>query len=196
MTAQGRRIILASASPKRRELLAQAGYKFCTVAAAIDESGFCDEAVGPRERAERLALAKARKVAEKFPESLVIGADTVVDFDGQVVGKPADAQEAELIIRRLFSAAHKVVTAVALVRRCDGVEVVESDSTIVCPRKLSEQQIAEHIASGVWRNKAGAYGIKEDDPFVEKIEGSLTNVMGLPVELLEKMLARMDAAGP
>jgi len=190
-----RPIILASTSPRRRQLLAEAGYKFTTIPPDIDESAFLTDAIVPAgltdEYAERLALAKAKNVAEKHPDCLVIGADTIVDFDGQIIGKPADAKEAEQITKKLFSRPHKVITAVAIVIMCDGVEVVESDCTTVYPKRLTDEQIAEHIKSGSWRDKAGAYAIKETgDEFVEKIEGSLTNVMGLPMELLQHLLKR------
>jgi septum formation protein len=183
-------IILASSSPRRKQLLTEAGYKFTTVNPDIDESDFDAEGVNPCEYAKRLALAKARSVAEKFPDSLVIGADTVADFGGEIIGKPADVKEAEEITRRLFSRPHKVITTVAIVRISDGTEIVESDSTTVYPKKLTESQIAEHIKGGSWRGKAGAYAIQEEDEFVERIEGSLTNVMGLPMELLQRLLER------
>jgi len=181
-------IILASRSPRRKELLAEAGYEFTTVWPDIDESAFDAEGISPCKYAERLALAKAKSVAEKYPDSLVLGADTVADFDGRIVGKPADAMEAEEITRMLFSRPHKVITAVAIVQESSGIEIVESDSTTVYPKKLTESQIAEHIKGGSWRGKAGAYAISEQDEFVEKIEGSLTNVMGLPMELVQRLL--------
>jgi septum formation protein len=185
-------IILASASPRRKQLLAEAGYKFRVVLPEIDESAFPADGISPREYAERLALAKARSVAEKLPDCLVIGADTVVDFGGQIIGKAAEAEEAERITRKLFGAPHKVITAVAIVRLNDGVEIVESDSTTVYPRRMSDEQIAEHIKSGSWRDKAGAYAIQEGgDEFIERIEGSLTNVCGLPMELLGRLLGRI-----
>jgi septum formation protein len=185
-------IILASTSPRRKELLAEAGYEFMVVAPDIDEGVFGAEYIEPCAYAKRLALEKARSVAGDFPDRLVIAADTVVDFDGGIIGKPADAKEAEEITRKLFSKPHKVVTAVALVRLEDGVELVESDITTVYPKKMSEEQMAEHIRSGSWRNKAGAYAIQEEgDKFIEKIDGSLTNVMGLPMELLGRMLRRV-----
>jgi len=182
-------IILASASPRRRELLAEAGYQFEVVRPNVDESAFAPEGVRADEYARRLALAKANNVAERFGESLVIGADTVVDFGGEIIGKPTDAREAEEITRRLFSAPHKVITGVAIVRRSDGTELSESEATTVYPKRLTAEQIAEHIKSGTWRDKAGAYAIKEKgDEFIERIQGSLTNVMGLPIELLGRML--------
>ena len=186
-------IILASASPRRRELLAEAGYKFTAVTPDIDESSFSTAGVTADKYAKKLALAKAKNVAEKYPDSLVIGADTVVDFGGEIIGKPADAREAEQITRKLFSSPHKVITAVALVRLSDGIELCESDITTVDPKSPTDKQIAEHIKSGSWQDKAGAYAIKETgDEFVEKIEGSLTNVMGLPMELLQRLLKRFS----
>jgi len=183
-------IILASASPRRKQLLAEAGYKFNSISPDIDESAFSAEHISPCEYAKRLALAKAKTVAEKFPDCFVIGADTVVDFKGEIIGKPADAKEAERITRKLFSTPHKVITAVAIARIVDGTEIVESDTTTVYPKKMTAEQIAEHIKSGSWRDKAGAYAIQEGgDEFIEKIEGSLTNVMGMPMELLKSILA-------
>ena len=181
-------IILASASPRRKQLLAEAGYKFTSISPNISESAFQAACYTACEYAKQLALAKARSVAEKYPDSLVIGADTVVDFNGQIIGKPADAKEAEQITQKLFSAPHKVITGIAIVRLSDTIEIVESDTTAVYPKKLTSEQIAAHIRSGSWRDKAGAYAIQETgDEFVEKIEGSLTNVMGLPMELLQQL---------
>jgi septum formation protein len=190
-------IILASASPRRKQLLAEAGYKFRVVPPEIDESAFpatarsavTSEGAGACECAKRLALAKARDVAGEFPDCLVIGADTVVDFQGETVGKAANEKEAEVITRKLFSGPHKVITGVAIVRMADGVEIVESETTTVYPKVLTDKQIAEHIKSGTWKGKAGAYAIQEGgDAFIERIEGSLTNVMGLPMELLGRMM--------
>jgi len=185
-------LILASASPRRRGLLTEAGYDFEVVVPNVDESAFAREGVRAEEYAKRLALAKARRVAERFGDSLVLGADTVADFDGEIIGKPADSKEAEEITLKLFSTPHRVVTGLAIVRLSDGTELVESDSTTVYPRKLTPEQIAEHIKGGRWRGKAGAYAIQENgDEFVERIEGSLTNVMGLPMELLRRMLSKV-----
>ncbi len=183
--------ILASASPRRKKLLAEAGYKFTVVQPDIDESAFPAKGIEAREYAERLALAKAKNVAEKYPDSLVIGADTVVDFQGQIIGKPANAKEAEQITKKLFSRPHKVITGIAIVRLRDGIELSESDTTTIYPKRLTSEQIAEHIKSETWRDKAGAYSIKENgDEFIERIRGSLTNVMGLPMELLERLLKK------
>lgn len=183
-------IILASASPRRRQLLSEAGYTFTVVKPEVDESAFPIVGIAAREYAETLALAKAKSVASKYPDCLIIGADTVADFAGEIIGKPLDADDAERITRKLFSAPHQVITGVAIVRLCDHTERVESVSTTVYPKPMTAGQITEHIQSGTWRDKAGAYAIQETgDEFVERIEGSLTNVMGLPMELLESLLA-------
>lgn len=183
--------ILASASPRRKQLLAEAGYRFTVVPPGIDESDFAAEGINACEYAERLALAKAKNVAEKYPDSLVIGADTVVDFMGEIIGKPADAKEAEQITKKLFSGPHKVITGIAIVKLSDGVELSESDTTTIHPKRLTSGQITKHIKSESWRDKAGAYAIKvSGDECIERIQGSLTNVMGLPMELLERLLIR------
>jgi septum formation protein len=173
--------------------LSQAGYKFEVVPSDVDEADFPLQGISPCKYAERLALAKAMDVAEDFRDKLVLGADTIVDFDGRIIGKPTDAEDAERITKMLFSMPHKVITAVAIVRLEDGVELIESDTTVVYPRKLSSQQIADHITSGTWQDKAGAYAIQENgDEFIEKINGSMTNVMGLPMELVQRMFAEIE----
>jgi len=183
------KIILASSSPRRRQLLSEAGYQFEVVPPGINESAFDSARLSARRFAEKLALAKANSVAERFADYVVIGADTVVDSNARIIGKASDAEDARRIITRLFSAPHKVITALAVIRKSDGVEMVESDVTVVYPRQLTTEQIDEHISSGLWVDKAGAYAIQENgDRFIERIDGSLTNVMGLPIELLGRML--------
>jgi septum formation protein len=181
--------ILASKSPRRRELLKKAGYKFEVAEPLINEKDFVAEQISPCEYAKRLALAKAMSVAQKFQDKFVVGADTIVDFQGRIVGKADDEAQAEKIIRLLFNAPHRVITGLAIICKRENVKIVDSDTTIVYPRPMTEEQLAEHISSGVWRDKAGAYAIQENsDRFVEKIEGSPTNVMGMPMELFERLL--------
>jgi septum formation protein len=180
-------LILASASSRRKQLLAEAGYKFEVVVSQIDESVFPTTGISSVEYAKQLALAKANDVAEKYPRSIIIGADTVVDFEGQIIGKARDAKHAEEITRMLFSKPHKVITGLALICKSRNLKIVEAETTVVYPRKLTDAQIAGHIESGVWQNKAGAYSIRDNDPFVDHIDGSLTNVMGMPMELFKKI---------
>ena len=181
--------ILASASPRRKKLLSEAGYNFEVIVSDVDESSFEDTNISPAEFAANLAFAKALDVAKKNPDRLVLGADTVVDFQGEIIGKADDAEHAEEITKKLFSKPHKVITAIALIRLCDNVEIIDYDTTVVYPRQMTAEHIAEHIAGNSWQGKAGAYAIQETgDRFVEKIEGSLTNVMGLPMEMVNALL--------
>ncbi|MGH2272552.1 Maf family protein [Anaerohalosphaeraceae bacterium U12dextr] len=195
MTQQPFQFILASASPRRRELLAKAGFVFHVEPSHVDEDSYDKTGVTSEDHCQLLALAKARQVAGRFPDMPVLGSDTVVDFDGQIIGKPADAADAERITRMLFSKPHKVITGLALVWKNRAIEIVQADTTIVYPRKLTEQQIQEHIAGGLWEGKAGAYGIQETgDEFVDRIEGSFTNVMGLPMERVSRLLDQYGIA--
>lgn len=188
--------ILASASPRRQHLLTQAGYHFDVIASGVDEDAFEAANAASVEHTKILALAKAREVAGRYPAATVLGADTVVDWCGEIIGKPVDAAHAEEITRKLFSKRHKVITGVALVCAEKDIEVVEADTTLVYPRRLTETQIAEHIRKGDWQGKAGAYGIQETgDEFVDHIDGSFTNVMGLPMERVRRMLEMVGIRG-
>lgn len=145
----------------------------------------------PAEYACKLAVGKAKDVAQRFPDRLVIGADTIADFEGEIIGKAEDENHAEEITRKLFSRPHKIITAIAMVKKNEDLEIVEYDTTIVYPKKMSEKEIAEHIKSGTWKDKAGAYAIQEGgDKFIEKLDGSESNVVGLSMELFGRMLNR------
>lgn len=189
---QTSQFILASASPRRRDLLRKAGYCFEIVPSGVDESLYNTDGIDSEEHTKILALAKAKDVAARFPNAVVIGSDTVVDLDGEIIGKPEHADHAEEIIRKLFSRPHGVITGLAAVCIEKNIEIVEADTTIVYPRQLTEAQITSHIINGQWEGKAGAYGIQETgDAFVERIEGSFTNVMGLPMERTQRLLKQL-----
>lgn len=180
--------ILASASQQRQKLLAEAGYRFSIQPSSVDEFAYSSDGIDSAEFARRLAVAKARDVAARYPDQFVVGADTIVDFDGEIIGKPNDADHARQITEMLFSGRHKVITGLSIVKLSSGIEMVESDTTDVFPNRLTSAQIDDHIAGGSWQGRAGAYGIAESgDEFVERIEGSFTNVCGMPMELFEKM---------
>ncbi len=184
--------VLASASPRRKELLTQAGYSFTIIPSDVDEKSFSAEGVLPGRYAELLALAKAEDVARRYQDEIIVGADTIVDFDGQVIGKPADPSDARRLTKMLFSCPHKVITGLAILKLSDNFKLVAHDITTVYPRKLTAGQIESHIKGGSWADKAGAYAIQQSgDEFVERIDGSLTNVMGLPMEMLERMLKKI-----
>lgn len=184
--------ILASGSPRRKELLERAGHNFKIVPSKIDESAFDTDRTPPIEYAKTLALAKAKDIAAEYPDMLVLGADTVVDCDGEIIGKPRDHIDAEAVVRKLFSRPHKVITGIAMVRLADETCISAAEVTTVYPKKMTESQIAEHIRSQTWQGKAGAYAIQETgDEFVEKIEGSMSNVVGLPMELFEQLIEKL-----
>ncbi len=189
MSSDEKKFILASKSPRRKLLLEQAGFSFLVIPSGVDESEIATADLDSIEHTKTMALAKAMDVARKYPTRFVFGADTVVDFEGEIIGKPKGPADAERITRMLFSRPHKVITAVALLNIDRAIEITEAVVTIVYPRKLTEAQIAKHIKGGLWQGKAGAYGIQETgDEFVERIEGSFTNVIGLPMELMEKLI--------
>ncbi|TFH55286.1 MAG: septum formation protein Maf [Gemmatimonadales bacterium] len=181
--------ILASQSPRRRELLERAGYySFDVIPSSVDESQFSSH-MAPVLYAQTLARAKAGEVADRYPERLVLGADTIVACDDEIIGKPDDTAHAERIVRRLFGQPHRVITGIALVCRVRKFEVVAADTTVVYPKAMTEADIAAHIRGRSWEGKAGAYAIQETgDRFVERLEGSFSNVVGLPLELLERLL--------
>ena len=188
-------VVLASASPRRAALLRQMGLDFEVRTAAIDES--VGEALSPRDHAVELACCKARQVAAEMASGaadLVIGADTVVAAGEQIIGKPADRDEAEHILRQLMGTTHRVITGVCVIDRKRGQEEAFAEETRVRMRPMSEAQLRAYLDSGGWRGKAGAYGIQEDaDPFVEVLEGSFSNVVGLPTERLAEVLRTMNA---
>lgn len=184
--------ILASASPRRKNLLNEAGYKFKIVPSDLDESSFSSQGLTPTEFTKLLALEKAKVIAKIYPDDIVLGADTIVELNGKIYGKPEDAAHAERIVRDLFSSPHKVITALALIRIADNTEIIAAETTTVYPKKMTEAQIADHIKTATWQDKAGAYAIQETgDKFVEKIDGSLTNVMGMPMELFDRLFRQL-----
>ena len=187
---QADKLILASKSPRRINLLREAGIDFEVIPSRIDESKFMQQDITPQDLARRLAWEKASAVARICPDRLVLGADTLIDCQGAVIGKPIDAIDAERIIRKLFSQNHYVITGMALVHCRKRLRIVTSDVTKIYPRLLSEADIRAHIQGGTWRGKAGAYAIQENgDKYIKRTEGSLSNVIGLPMEKLGQILA-------
>ena len=175
--------ILASASPRRAELLAEAGIAFDRCPADIDESMLLGES--PDEYVRRLAETKAR--AAWRPGTRSLGADTVVVLDGEVLGKPRDERDAKRMLQRLSGQCHSVLTGVAVF---DGTAAESTcEETRVWFRTLSDREIGDYVASGEPLDKAGAYGIQGGaGRFVEQIDGSYENVVGLPVEIAVAML--------
>ncbi|MFP4355157.1 MAG: Maf family protein [Phycisphaerae bacterium] len=198
MSDRGKKLILASSSPRRRELLSEAGYQFQTDEPRLEEPTAPLRRLSPRQAAEALAYFKARSIADGHDgEAMILGADTIVAGPGEmgVVGKPADVADARRILQGLSGSRHAVITGVALVD-AKGARRIASDVTWVTMKQLTEQELEEYIASGQWEGKAGAYGIQgRADRFVTRLEGSYSNVVGLPMELLGRLLGQPDRPG-
>jgi nucleoside triphosphate pyrophosphatase len=181
-------LILASASPRRSELLKAAGIPFTTEAVDADETLWSNESA--EAYVERIARLKASLGAARHPNALVLGADTTVVVDGEVLAKPADDADAWRMLRQLSGRAHEVLTGVALSSGGEVRSRVERTTVWFAP--MGEDDIAWYVASGEPRGKAGAYGIQGlASRFIPRIEGSYANVVGLPItavlELLEEM---------
>lgn len=190
----GLRLYLASASPRRLLLLRGLGLSPCVVAPRIDEQARAGEV--PREMVLRLARDKARSVAGKVARGghgVVLAADTTVVVDGRALGKPVDAEQATRMLRRLCGRGHDVLTGVYLLRTDDGRETGGVESTRVVFSAYDAATIADYVATGESLDKAGAYGIQgHGATLVEGIEGSWSNVVGLPIERLPGWLAPLD----
>jgi septum formation protein len=187
----GYRLILASASPRRKTLLAAAGFAFDVVPPPIPEPAEHLGRLSPSQQAEALAYFKARAVADEHADACVLAADTIVTVGDRVLGKPASAREAREMLETLSDTRQSVITGVALLCPEDR-RLIASDCTCVTMRKMTRQEIDDYIASNEWVGKAGAYAIQETaDRFVTKVEGSFTNVVGLPMELVKGMFAEL-----
>jgi septum formation protein len=188
VTIHSERVILASASPRRRELLTLIGIAHEVKPADIDESLLPGEK--PAAHAERLARTKAHTVAAREPGAVVIAADTIVVVDGDVLGKPADAPAARAMLARLSGRTHTVLTAVAVSRASQTESAVEAvDVTF---RTVSSHDIEAYIATGEPMDKAGAYGIQGfGATIVERVDGDYFSVMGLGLRRLVHLLARV-----
>ena len=174
------RLVLASASPRRRELLAALGLTFEVRAADVDESVAPGES--PFDAAERLGREKALRIALKEPDAAVVAADTIVVLDGRPLGKPSNRAEAARMLRTLAGRRHEVVTGLAVAR--GGRVVSGRDVTGVVLARMTEEEIAAYVASGEPDDKAGAYALQGlGGIFVERVEGSPSSVVGLPIRL-------------
>ena len=181
-------LVLASASPRRQELLRNAGIPFEVQPAYIPEDPLPGE--DARACAERLAREKALAIAEMRPTDVVLGADTVVVIDGQILGKPTDTADAKRMLRTLSGRQHEVITGICLV--ASGQWSVASETTRVTMSAISDAEIADYIASGEPMDKAGAYAIQGvASRWIPRIDGDYSNVVGLPVALVCRMLRQI-----
>lgn len=189
-------LILASNSPRRQQLLRNAGFEFEVRPSKLQEIRYPGET--PDNFARRAAREKALDVAASSPpDSLVLGADTVVVIDGEILGKPAGPEDASRMLRMLSGSTHRVVTGVCLIRARDRVEALEHETTLVTFRPLGEREILDYVQSGEPFGKAGAYGIQGlASKFVARIEGCYFNVVGLPIALVYEILEPFLVPGP
>lgn len=182
-----RRIILASESPRRRELLKSTGLRFEVASSDVEE----DLGLGlpPHELARHLSLEKANSVAGEYPDAVIIAADTFIVHEGSLLGKPHTSDEARRMLRALSGREHSVITGFTILDTKSGRMLSESVETTVWFKELSEEQIEEYVETGEPLDKAGAYAIQEQGAaLVKKIEGDYQNVVGLPLIALREGL--------
>jgi septum formation protein len=181
------RLILASSSRRRRDLVAAAGYRFVVDPPGIDEPApDADAAAGAY--AAQLAWRKASEVARRRGSGLVLAADTVCAVGGQILNKPIDRRDAEWMIRLQEGRDTEVISGICLFRADRQEWIGAIEVSVVRFKPLSDRERAEYLESGRWQRKSGAYGIQDHDPFVEVTSGSFSNVVGLPMERLENLL--------
>ena len=176
------KLILASNSPRRKELLSKLNYSFDVIPADCEEH---TNAANPRDMVKELACHKALNVYKQNPDCCVIGCETVVDLDGKVLGKPKSRDEAVAMLTELSGKTHKVHTGVCVVSKY--AIYLFADTSLVTFDKLDDERIKKYVDTGSPMDKAGAYGI-QDSGFVKDIQGSYDNVMGLPTERLKNIL--------
>ena len=185
------KLILASASARRAEILHDAGLSFVVLSSAVDETPYLNES--PHELVERLASAKAELVAARaIGPAIVIAADTAISLDGHILGKPRSSDDARHMLEKLSGRTHSVVTGVTLVRLPDSERRTFVESTLVHFAALSPEQITRYLATGEPHDKAGAYAIQgHAGRFIPRIEGCYFNVVGLPLSRLYHALIQL-----
>lgn len=183
------RLTLASASPRRRELLKERGYVAEVVVPPFKEPTAADRDLPPAQLAQALSHFKAQSVALSVRSGMILAGDTLVTLRTCVYGKPVDRADAARILTALAGTTHEVITGVTLLDAATGERSIRHETTAVTMRQLSKEQLETYLDTEAWRGKAGAFGIQDhDDPFVESIDGSFTNVVGFPMELIARML--------
>jgi 23S rRNA (uracil1939-C5)-methyltransferase len=185
-------VVLASASPRRRELMARVVTDFRVFPTDVDESAIAEK--DPLAFAVAAAVLKARAGAARFPESVVIGADTVVALGLRILGKPADRDDARAMLKALSGRRHRVITGLAFDRQVENRLLTGYDLTYVTFRELTDEMIDGYLDQGTFLDKAGAYAVQEiGDAFVARMKGDYDNVVGFPVEKVRRLLARFTA---
>ena len=180
-----KKIILASGSPRRKELLKKAGIKFNISVSNFNEN--IKENLSPHSLVKKLSLEKAKTVFENYRDAIIIGADTIVVCDGKILGKPKDKKDAKKILKFLSSKTHIIITGFTIIN--EGEIITKSEETKVTMRKITQEEIEAYIKTGEPFDKAGAYAIQGiASKFIEKVEGDYSNAVGLPVKsVLEEL---------
>lgn len=184
------RLTLASASPRRLQLLREHGYAFVAIEPPLPEPKHLDAALCPEARAEAISYFKASSVAQDSDTGFILAGDTITALGDQVFGKPTDREDARRILLALLGTTHQVITGIALINAATGQRRLQHAVTAVTMRSMTDLELQHYLDSQAWVGKAGAYGIQDHhDLFVESIDGSYSNVVGFPMELVAPMLA-------
>jgi septum formation protein len=196
------KLILASQSPRRRDLLTEAGYEFEVIPSEVDETlGICSQC-GPAHLVVGLAVQKAADVARRLhpdperAECLIVACDTVAECGGQILGKPRDEDHAREMLGVLSGQVHRVYSGLCVWPLTHGAPHVETEISTLRMDPLTASQLEDYLASGLWEGKAGAFGYQDQPGWIHLINGSESNVVGLPMELLAKMLERYKTKEP
>jgi septum formation protein len=186
------RLILASSSPRRRELLTEAGYQFEILAPSeAAECGVCS-GESPPQFVARLGYQKAKDVALRVESGVIVACDTVAECAGQILGKPADERHARQILELLSGREHRVYSGLCVWEMPDGEPLIRVARTTLVMDRLTPKELDDYLASGKWEGKAGAFGYQDRLGWVRVIEGSESNVVGLPMELLADLLVEIQ----
>lgn len=186
------RLILASGSPRRKELLAAAGYEFEIIPPSdTAECGVCSRE-SPPEMVARLAFQKAQDVAGRVNEGVVLGCDTVAECHGHILGKPQNRRHAREMLQLLRGRDHRVYSGICLWLRPTDETLVRVDTTHLVMDPVTDEQLEDYLETGAWEGKAGAFGYQDGLDWIRVLAGSETNVVGLPMELLATMLAELN----
>jgi septum formation protein len=184
------KIVLASTSPRRIELLNQIGIRFKVINPEIEEKSTHPD---PRRRAMKNALAKAKSVSSQVDTGIILAADTLVYIEGEILGKPSSLPDAEMMIKKLSGRVHKVFTGVALIEKDSGKTITDFEETMVYVRNMNQDEINEFLSYGETLDKAGAYSVQGLGPlYVDRFVGSFYNVLGLPLILVKQMFEEID----
>ena len=190
--AHSPRLVLASSSPRRRQLLSEAGYRFEVISPAPDVEDGGSHAESVEQMVMRLARQKAADVARKVPAGTIIGCDTVALCKENVLGKPTHLQDARRMLQLMSGQKHQVLSGICLWQRPSDRVICRSATTSLAMEKLEDRQLEEYLETNQWEGKAGGFGYQDNLDWIRIVEGSESNVVGLPLELLAELLESLS----